>query len=151
MGVSVKRRNPYALAIAVVLIATVVRLLLLQSLGNEHPFILFYPAVAIAASLGGFGPGVLATVFSLLPAHIFWLDPGLKHWFNPVEMLAMGIFLTGGFIVSYMALVVEKARKNQLTAETAAALARADLETKEREERFDILTVRVSAVGPTCP
>ena len=135
-----KRWKAYAFAVSVVLVATIFRLLFLQSLGNENPFIGFYPAVAVAAFMGGFGPGVLATLLSLVVAHYFWLDPDLKHWLDPVEILAMSIFLAGGVVVSYMALVVEKARKRQMAAETAAALARADLETREREERFDILS-----------
>lgn len=122
------------------MIATIVRLLLLQSLGNENPFIVFYPAVAVAAFVGGFGPGIVATLFSLVAAHYFWLDPALRRWLDPVELLSMSIFLAGGVVVSYMALVVERARKRQVAAETAAAVARADLETKEREERFDILS-----------
>lgn len=122
------------------MIATIVRLLLLQSLGNENPFIVFYPAVAVAAFVGGFGPGIVATLLSLVVAHYFWLDPALRRWLDPVELLSMSIFLAGGVVVSYMALVVERARKRQVAAETAAAVARADLETKEREERFDILS-----------
>ncbi|RPH35025.1 MAG: DUF4118 domain-containing protein, partial [Planctomycetota bacterium] len=45
------------------------------------PFLAFYPAVVAAAMLGGFGPGVVATVGSLL-CYALWFDRTPAHTFR---------------------------------------------------------------------
>jgi PAS domain S-box-containing protein len=130
----------YPFAVAAVLAAIIIRLLFFQSLANEYPFLVFYPAVAAVAIVAGFWPGVLATVLSAVAAHYLWLDHTLQHWFTRGEMLAIGIFCSGGLLVSYMALVASKARRKLIAAESAAAVAQADLQRRELEERFKVLT-----------
>jgi two-component system sensor kinase FixL len=56
----------YGLAPLAVAAAFVVRLLLAPLLGDAAPYLLFVPAVLVAAGLGGFGPGLLATALSVL-------------------------------------------------------------------------------------
>jgi K+-sensing histidine kinase KdpD len=61
-------RNPwlrYAAVVPIVALAFAVRAALQPVLGNEALFLVFVPAVLAAATLGGFGPGVVATVLSI--------------------------------------------------------------------------------------
>src|ERR1700751_372041 len=51
----------YVLAPFAVAIAFLARLALTPILGDASPYLLFVPAVLIAAGLGGLGPGLLAT------------------------------------------------------------------------------------------
>lgn len=56
----------YALAVGVVLPIFAVRFLLSPVLEGQATFLLFVPAVLMASALGGFGPGLVATVLSVL-------------------------------------------------------------------------------------
>ena len=52
---------PYAVAALASAAALLVRWPLWPLLGNSVPYITFFPAVMLAAYLGGLGPGLLAT------------------------------------------------------------------------------------------
>ena len=56
----------YAVGVFITIIAAAIRWQFLEILELRATFLTFYPAVAVAALYGGFGPGLLATV-SLLP------------------------------------------------------------------------------------
>src|ERR1700742_1729060 len=58
----------YGIAVIAVAIAFAVRLALQSSLGDESRYLFFVPAVLIASGLAGLGPGLLATVLSMLLA-----------------------------------------------------------------------------------
>jgi len=74
------RTARYGFAIVVVVIAALLRQILSTALGAGVPFILFYPAVALAAWFGGFWPGVLSTVlggfiawYMFMPPYLSWM------------------------------------------------------------------------------
>jgi len=54
----------YALAPIAVVIAFAVRLMLIPMLHDDSRYLLFMPAVLVAAAIGGLGPGLLATGLS---------------------------------------------------------------------------------------
>jgi PAS domain S-box-containing protein len=85
-------------------------------------FILTYPAVLLAAALGGIGPGILVTVASAAMAW-FWVlpSPGDFHRLSVQEAWALSLFLLMGVLVSVGA---ERMRRSQ---------RRADALEKERE------------------
>jgi K+-sensing histidine kinase KdpD len=56
----------YGLAPFAMAIAFLARLALTPIIGDASPYLLFIPAVLVAAGLGGFGPGLLATGLSVL-------------------------------------------------------------------------------------
>jgi PAS domain S-box-containing protein len=98
---------PLAVAAALLL-----RLLLAPQLGNELPFLLLWPAVMFCAWFGGFGPGVLATVVSVLAAHEFLLDP--EHSFartDPNGFLGMGLFVLLGVSISLLSQRLRQAQQ----------------------------------------
>jgi len=55
----------YAVSVAAVLAAFALRQMLLPGLEDQSPYLLFLPAVLLAAGMGGFWPGIVAVVLSL--------------------------------------------------------------------------------------
>jgi len=56
----------YALALAVSLLGFAVRRMLDPVLTDQATYIFFTPAIIIASAVGGFGPGLLATVLGVV-------------------------------------------------------------------------------------
>ena len=70
--VKIATRHPalqYALAAAVIGLAFLAHRSIAIVLPEPPPFMLFFPAIMLAAVMGGLGPGLLACVLSLLAAH----------------------------------------------------------------------------------
>jgi K+-sensing histidine kinase KdpD len=68
-------RFRYAVAIACALVAIVARMSLGSVWGLELPYLTFYPAVLLAAWVGGLGPGLLTTGLCALAAVYLWIPP----------------------------------------------------------------------------
>src|ERR1700687_6519850 len=64
----------YGFALIAVAAATLSRYGLDVALGFSQPFILFYPAIMLIALLGGFGPGLFATLLSAVMAAYLFLE-----------------------------------------------------------------------------
>ena len=65
----------YGFALVAVSAATLLRYGLDVALGFTQPFILFYPTIMLIALLGGFGPGLFATLLSAGMADYFLMEP----------------------------------------------------------------------------
>src|SRR3984893_6527737 len=65
----------YGFALIAVAAATLLRYGLDVALGFTQPFFLFYPTIMLIALLGGFGPGLFATLFSAVLAAYLFLEP----------------------------------------------------------------------------
>jgi PAS domain S-box-containing protein len=93
------RRNlaaAYGLALAMVLLALAIRWLVAEYVGPEVPFITFYPAIILAALLGGLWPGVLAAVLSTLAAwHLFMSHMGGSLGVQQIVQLLLFLFISG--------------------------------------------------------
>ena len=93
----------YAFAVLVVAVAVALRWRLVESFGPMPLFLTFYPAVLLVASIGGGGPGILATMLSALAADYWFIPP--YHSFRveaPNDMLALGIFTGTGLFLSVL-------------------------------------------------
>lgn len=87
-----------------------------------RPFLAFWPVVVVAAEFGGKGPGVLATVASVLCVGlIFNPSHGGLNLHDWVGMTALGIFLVGGLAISVF--IGEKLKIQSLQRLQAAAVA----------------------------
>ena len=75
------------------------RLLLASSLPNQAPYLFFAPAVLIAAALGGFGPGIAATVFKAKDAAQLWVR--LDRRLHPGETRHLLLWYDGDLIDRY--------------------------------------------------
>jgi PAS domain S-box-containing protein len=91
----VRRNRPaaYAVAIAVVAAALGLRVAVAPYVGAHVPFSTFYPAVAVAALVGGVGPAVLATMLSALVAWYGFLPPEFSWSLEPKADVEILLFL----------------------------------------------------------
>jgi PAS domain S-box-containing protein len=73
------------------------------------PFLFFYPAVFLAVWIGGFRPGLLATVLASLSANSFFLPP-----YNRFSLDAANLIRTAFFGVTFISIcwLVDLARRN---------------------------------------
>jgi PAS domain S-box-containing protein len=94
-----RRWVQYAVALACVAVATAARAALYPVVGPRIPYATFFPAVILASIVGGWGPGVLALGLSALAASV-WIPPaGTLKIGDPLDVAALGTFLTIGLVV----------------------------------------------------
>ncbi|MGO8942131.1 MAG: PAS domain S-box protein [Syntrophobacteraceae bacterium] len=130
-----------AVGVLVVFIAAAIRLLFLEILELRATFVVFFPAVAVAALYGGLGAGLLATVVSTALAHYFWMVPvgqfGIK---GSADLMSMAVFLAGGALVSYLAEATYSAQARAYKAEELSRLAaereKAAVELQQSESKY---------------
>lgn len=110
----------YGFALAAAIAAVAIRRAFDPVWGHSLPYLLSFPAVMFAAWYGGFGPGVLATVVSLMTTWVFWVAPELDTTGIASAGLGVAVFGGTGVAVSLVceALLTARARAE---AETAAA------------------------------
>src|SRR5215813_5021482 len=93
----------YGVAVLWVLIALGARLLSGPVLGNSYPFLFFTPAVFVSAVYAGFGPGLLATIFSALIAKYIFVPPSYSLSLqDPADLLGLLVYLTTGVLMSWL-------------------------------------------------
>jgi PAS domain S-box-containing protein len=102
----------YSIAVVAVAASVLMRLALEQSFGKDFPkFIIFYPAVMVAAIVAGLGPGLLATALASLAVDYWVLPPrGSLAIASTPDAVALAIFFGMGVFIS---LVAEANRRNQ--------------------------------------
>ncbi len=93
----------YVYAAGWVALATLLRQFLAR-LGVTPPYLTFYPAVALAAWAFGMGPGILATILSILCADYYFTPPiGQFGLLAPGHVVGHFFFVVGGLSVSALA------------------------------------------------
>ncbi len=110
----------YGLALFAVAIAFLARLALTPILGDASPYLLFVPAVLVAAGLGGLGPGLLATGLSvLLGFFVIKISTGV----SASEIVDAALFTMIGAGIAWSG---EQLQRNRIQAATSTreALAR---------------------------
>jgi PAS domain S-box-containing protein len=64
-----------------------------RTVGDLPPYLTFYPAVLAAAVVGGTGPGVLATLLSVLASDLLFIEPvGSLKIGTTAQTVGMGLF-----------------------------------------------------------
>ncbi len=128
--------HSYGIAVALVLAATVLRLVFLQIVGTQVAFITFYPAVILAALYGGLRAGALATILSAVLADYFWMEP-LRSFIvaHPGDWLAIAFFVITCLTISW---IVERLKKAQSRLRQAEVERRADLERMVAERTAEL-------------
>jgi two-component system sensor kinase FixL len=110
----------YALAPFAVAIAFLARLALTPILADDSPYLLFVPAVLVAAGLGGLGPGLLATGLSaVLGFFVVTISPSV----SVPDIVNAALFTLIGVGIAWGG---EQLQRNRIQAATStrAALAR---------------------------
>ena len=110
--------HTYGIAAAIVVSAAILRLVFMQGLGLRFSFVLFYPAVMLAALYAGFRAGLLATAVSALLSDYFWIEPaGSFAIQNPADLLGLGVFVLNGILISWVAEALHRAFARREVAE----------------------------------
>src|SRR5262245_18777332 len=100
---SLKQLAPYGVAALSVALATVVRLEFDQLLGERAPLLLIFGiAVMLTSWFGGFWPGVLAIILSLLTIDYFFFEPkySIFHYDSRLDQIRAISFVIFGILSS---------------------------------------------------
>jgi PAS domain S-box-containing protein len=110
----------YALAVLIAVVAIALKHWPGRDL--QAPFILAYPAVMAAASLGGMGPGLVATVLGALGSWYWVLPPtGTFALHSMDDAASLGVFGAMGAAISVLAERFHRWRSRAESAEIARA------------------------------
>jgi PAS domain S-box-containing protein len=90
----------YGLALIVVALALLVKLVAGVHLGSATPFLLFAVPITASAVYGGVGPGVLATLLSLLAIDYLFVSPGTFILYQVENLPVVGLFVLEGALIT---------------------------------------------------
>lgn len=124
--------KPYAISVAISGIAIVARLLLSSYLGFRTPFLSFYPAVFLAAVLGGAGPGLLSLAICTAAAVLLFLGRETPLAQDPQQQLALVFFVLSSAVMSVLC---ESQKRSFKLARESAEHARQSSEALAQSER----------------
>ncbi|WP_319588473.1 PAS domain S-box protein [uncultured Desulfobulbus sp.] len=120
------------IAVASTASAAAVRMLFLHDLGTSLSYVTFFPAVMLAAFMGGFGPGLLTTLLSTLLVFLFWSDPvGRLVVRNSTDLMEAFFFIGGGLLVALVARGMHRAQSRVILAEAEVGQASERLRAAE--------------------
>jgi PAS domain S-box-containing protein len=108
MPPTVSRLARYAVAIGATAFAVALRAVLAPLLGAKLPLVTFWPAILLSAWLGGFWPGLLATLLSGMAVSYLWLS--LPHGPDLGDTVGLLVFLAVGFLISWLVGALHEAR-----------------------------------------
>jgi two-component system, LuxR family, sensor kinase FixL len=111
----------YGLAAAAVAVAAVLRYGFESFLGGQAGYLFFIPAILIGSAVGGWGPGIFATVLGMAAGIAFVADFGT---FTPANQLNTVVFALVGIGASWRGELLRRARL-AASASTEAADGRA--------------------------
>ena len=108
-------------AVAFVGLFLVIRLGLGRVLGDTVPYLQFFPAIMLAAWVGGGGPGLLATALAALLARYFFMEPAYSFSIhNTADAVSLPLFFLIGAAMSF---VIDSLRRAEAAQRIQAELA----------------------------
>jgi PAS domain S-box-containing protein len=127
------------LALAVVALATAVRLAVDDFIGDRAPFATYLVAVAAVGLTGSLGAAVFATVAGAIASDYLFIPPrGSFGVAEPVDVFAVGFFVAAGFLIAGLAHRIQGSRA-RLEAAARAEQMQAEAVQGERQRLQDIL------------
>jgi PAS domain S-box-containing protein len=102
-------------------------------LGNEHPLLLYYAAMAVVAWRGGWWPALFSMLLSYFVADWCFMVPRREFSIfsmQPVHLVGLGTFLGTGLVIAAFSEATKRARSR---AELNAGLARSRGDSLEKE------------------
>ncbi len=133
----------YGIALLAPAVTMLVRWPLWPVLGDRIRYTVFIPAVLISAYLGGFGPGLLATVLSALAAAYFLIEPPYSLEILSVpDAFALALFVLIGMIISGLGESLHRSWRRMVAVECR----RAEEALHETEERFRQLAENIREI-----
>jgi signal transduction histidine kinase/ActR/RegA family two-component response regulator len=102
----------YAIAIGATAAVAIARLTVSDTLGNFAPVVSFTVAVVIAAWYGGFKPGLLATLLSVIAADYLLIPARYSLRIEtPANAASLGMFLFSGILISLLCESLHRTRR----------------------------------------
>ncbi len=140
----------YAIAIALVVLATIVRQLLDPVMGDRRPMTTYLFAIMLVAWYCGSGPTLLAVFLSMASSTYFFLQPrGSLTVVSPTDQVSLLIFMTLGL---FIALLTEQLYRAKERGEWQQLQRKGELALIESERRFrqlaDAMPQMVWTLGP---
>ncbi len=113
---------PYAVAVLAAAAALLVRWPLWPLLGNSLPYITFFPAVMLAAHVGGWRPGLLATALGAAGTVYFLIEPRYSFEILTVaDAAGVTLFVAVGAVLSALCEALRRARRRAEESEARFA------------------------------
>jgi PAS domain S-box-containing protein len=135
----------YGASTVVILLAFLAHQVLQRMTGEPlTPYVTFFPSVMLVALLGGFWPGVFATLLSSYVAAFWMLAHGNRLDIAPVDQVSLGIFICVGFGMSVFADVYRGTRYRAEAYEKELAVRESEAALQQSRER---LQVTLSSIG----
>jgi PAS domain S-box-containing protein len=135
----------YGISAGVVVLAFLLQQVLQWMLGEAlPPYITFFPMVMLVALLGGFWPGIFATLLSLFFVASWILSHSERFAITVVDQVSLAIFACAGYGISLFADVYRKTRLRAEAYEKALAVRESDAALQQSRER---LRVTLSSIG----
>jgi two-component system sensor kinase FixL len=128
----------YAVALALVGAALLVRRVFDFWLGANAPYLQFFPAILLAASYGGFGPGALATAASAALAMYVYLPPDGFAVGATTDVVSLGLFAVTGVAIAWL--------NHRIRLVESAWRSQAELATSRAERLDAIINTTVDAI-----
>jgi two-component system CheB/CheR fusion protein len=147
-----RRLGCYGLTLLLVATGATVRAVLARLVGPGLPvYIMFYPAVMLAALVGGWGPGLLATLTTAAVADYWLLPPPGWKIESPVDEVGLVIFCCMGIFMSIVAELYRRTRGHleELVLLRTTALNQANEHLQERDAELQTQTQELTAVNAT--
>ncbi len=101
----------YGSALPSVAAATLLCYLLQKPFQDIPHFITFYAAIMLVAVIGGFWPGILATLLSVISIDYFFLSPGRLGSWHLVQVAAVVAFTSVGVFTSVLGEIAHRREK----------------------------------------
>jgi two-component system, cell cycle sensor histidine kinase and response regulator CckA len=125
-----ERFRPYAWAAVAVTAGVALRQAMEPLIGSALPFITLFPAVFVAAYIGGFWPALLATLLSVIAALRLFFEPNLSAVLHdPVAHVGTALFVVSGLLTGWLGESRLRAHRRVI-----AAIRRAEEEAGRAEE-----------------
>jgi two-component system sensor histidine kinase KdpD len=133
-------RVRYGTAVAIMAITLIAKYALLAA-GLDSNFLLLIPSIVVAALLGGFGPGMLVTIVTLVVTFLSTAQAMEIGIANPGDAGRLALYLVDGVLLSAIAGALRSSMR-----QAAASRAQADLE-HGRTSLLQDLTARLASEG----
>jgi signal transduction histidine kinase len=139
------RTTGYVVAILATAACLLVRWPLWPVLGDAVPHMTFFPAVVLGAYFGGFWPGLLATVLSVVAANYFFTDQlRFLHITSVNDVTAAVLFVLVGVIISGLSESLHRAQRRELAQQRQRAEAQMELARMNRITTMGQLTASIA-------
>ncbi|WP_397569925.1 PAS domain S-box protein [Schlesneria sp. T3-172] len=133
-----RRRKLWAYVIALpgIFLAVLIRWQWISVLGERGLYSTLFPALMIAAYLGGFWPGIVATIVGAIATNYFIVNQLAEVELKSVgDSVAMLLFLTTGLVISLLSESLHRARRRIIQDERR----RAAVSLEQTHKRFSHL------------